>query len=166
MNLCYQRTTVFCKDIEHSLHIYRDILGFKVVEDKTISGAAAGALLGLPDCTLRMLFLADEPEAAPIIGLFQISDATINTIALAQGSISYGQTALVVATDSFDTVENALIDADVRFLRSPISYEKNNKSKFSPAGLYREMIFYDPDGVLISVMQILPLPNREEESSV
>ena len=33
-------------------------------------------------------------------------------------------------------------------------------SERSPAGLYREMIVYDPDGVLVSVMQIDPLPEQ------
>ena len=157
----FQRTTIFCRDAEQSLQLYRDILGFEVIEDKTISGPAAGALIQLPDCTLRMLLLATSKAAEPVIGLFQVTDAAVDSVQGPRDRICYGQTAIVLSTDDFEGVEKRLVDAGTDFLTKPLSYEKKVASAYSPAGIYREMIFYDPDGVLVSVLQILPLPTEE-----
>lgn len=157
----FSRTTIFCRDVERSLALYRDILGFAVIDDKTISGPAAGGLLGLESCTLRMVFLADDGGADPKIGLFEISDAEVPELAAPPRGIAHGQVATVVATDDFDGVAQALNDADVTFLTPPLSYVKKIASPRSPAGTYREMIFQDPDGVLVSVMQIIPLSEGE-----
>lgn len=47
MNPLFMRTTVFCRNTEKSLALYRDLFGFSIVEDKTISGSAAAGLVGL-----------------------------------------------------------------------------------------------------------------------
>jgi len=41
-----------------------------------------------------------------------------------------------------------------------LAYPKRTASARSPAGLYREMIVYDPDNVPVSILQIDPLPEE------
>lgn len=161
MTLTLARATVFCRDLDASLAFYRDVIGLVAVEEKTIQGAAAGALLQLPPCRLRIALLAPSPAADVMLGVFEIGDVAIERLTPPAGRPAYGQTAVVFQTDAFDTIRARAQAAQARFLTPPLVYPKRHASERSPAGLYREMILYDPDEVLISVMQIDPLPPEE-----
>ena len=52
------------------------------------------------------------------------------------------------------------LDASLDTLTPALQYPKAEASERSPAGLYREMIVHDPDGTLVSLMQIDPLPGQ------
>mgnify|MGYP000677845273 FL=1 len=68
-----KRVSIFCRDLEKSLALYRDILGMTVIEEKQVQGPFIGKLLNLPSCTMRIVFLsADEAVDAGLIGLFHI----------------------------------------------------------------------------------------------
>lgn len=161
MSLQFERFTLFCRDLTASLHFYRDLLGLVVVEEKTIEGAAAGGLLQLPPCRMQIALLAAAADTPVIIGLFQISDTPMAALDGAIGPPAFGQTALVLSTDDFDALHAALANAGTRFLTPPVRYPKRQASPRSPAGIYREMIACDPDGVLVSIMQIDPIPQEE-----
>jgi catechol 2,3-dioxygenase-like lactoylglutathione lyase family enzyme len=156
----FERLTLFCRDLDRSIEFYRDLLGLVSVEEKVIEGAAAGALLQLPPCRLRIAFLAHSTEADAMLGLFQIEGVELNRVAPPIGRPAHGQTVLVLATSEFDAIQERLEKAGVRFLTPPLRYPKRQASERSPAGIYREMIFYDPDDFLVSVMQIEPLPEE------
>mgnify|MGYP005613941129 CR=1 FL=1 len=72
------------------------------------------------------------------------------------GQPAYGSTALVLSTTDFDGVHAALSAAGSRFLTPPVRYPKRQASERSPAGIYREMIVYDPDGVPVSKSRNTP----------
>lgn len=161
MTLTLARATIFCRNLDASLAFYRDVIGLFVVEEKTIEGAAAGALLQLPPCRLRIALLAPSPAADIVLGLFEIGNVAIEGLTPPAGRPAYGQTAVVLQTDAFDTIQTRAEAAQACFLTPPLVYPKRQASERSPAGLYREMILYDPDQVLISVMQIDLLPPEE-----
>lgn len=159
MSLQFSRYTLFCRDLEASLCFYRDTLGLVIVEQKTLSGPMAGGLLQLPACTMRIALLAADHDGPVIVGLFEISDTPLQQLQPPLGQPAHGQSALVLATDNFDALHGALVQGGYRFLTSPLAYPKAQASERSPAGLYREMIVYDPDNVPVSLLQIDPLPN-------
>lgn len=158
MGVGFARVSIFCRHLEKSLGFYRDLLGMVAVEDKVIEGPAAGALLQLPACRMRIVLLAPAVTADVVVGLFEISGVTLEEVATPSQGIARGQTALVLTTTEFDSVHAKLAAAGAKFLTPPVRYPKRQASERSPAGLYREMIVYDPDGQLISLMQIDPLP--------
>lgn len=158
MTLAFQRFTIFCRDLDASLGLYRDVLGLVPVEEKVIEGAAAGALLQLPPCRMRIALLAVDAEADPIVGLFEVCGVDLDAIDYPRGRPAFGQTALLLSTTDFDGVHARLEAAGTEFLTPPLRYPKHQASERSPAGIYREMIFHDPDGQLVGVMQIEPLP--------
>jgi catechol 2,3-dioxygenase-like lactoylglutathione lyase family enzyme len=160
MSVGFSRLSIFCRDIEASLAFYRDVLGLVTVEDKTIEGPAAGGLLQLPPCRLRIVLLAPAADADVVVGLFQLSEVALSRVELPVGRVAYGQTALVLSTNEFDALHARMEAAAVKFLTPPLRYPKRHASERSPAGLYREMIAYDPDGLLVSIMQIDPLPEQ------
>lgn len=157
MTQTFLRMTVFCRDLDTSVAFYRDLLHLTPVEEKTIEGPAAGGLLGLPSCRMRIAMLAAGPDAPVILALFEISGVELDSMHAPEGRPLHGQTTLVLSTDDFDAVHARLLAAEVHFLTPPVRYPKPTASERSPAGVYREMIFYGPDGMLISVLQIDPL---------
>ncbi|MEO8778126.1 MAG: VOC family protein [Rhodanobacter sp.] len=160
MHLQFERFTIFCRDMQASLRFYRDVLGLLVVEEKTLEGAAAGGLLQLPACRMQIALLAAAADAPVIVGLFQISETPMATLHPPIGQPARGQTALVLSTSDFDSLQAALTAAGSRFLTPPVRYPKRQASERSPAGIYREMIVYDPDDIPISILQIDPLPHH------
>src|SRR3546814_12460592 len=88
-----------------SLGFYRDLIGLVPVEQKAIKGAAAGGLLQLPPCRIRIVLLAPSAEADAVLGLFEISEVELDRVAAPEGRPAHGQTALVLSTDAFDTVQ-------------------------------------------------------------
>jgi catechol 2,3-dioxygenase-like lactoylglutathione lyase family enzyme len=165
MHLQFARFTLFCRDLDASLGFYRDTLGLVVVEEKTLQGPMAGALLQLPACTMRICLLAASSDAPVIVGLFEISGTPMARIDAPQAAPAHGQSALVLTTDRFDALHAALQSGGYRFLTPPLAYPKPVASERSPAGLYREMIVFDPDGVPVSLLQIDPLPNTLEQGT-
>lgn len=158
MTIGFERFTIFCRDLDASLRIYRDILGMVPVEEKVIEGPAAGGLLQLPACRMRIALLAPSAEAPVAVGLFEISGVELDSVQVPFGRPVHGQTALVLSTTAFHAIYAKLQAAQIRFLTPPLRYPKKTANERSPAGLYNELIFYDPDGVLVSLMQIDPLP--------
>lgn len=160
MKLQFERFTVFCRNLDASLRFYRDTLGLVVAEQKTLEGAMAGGLLQLPACALRIALLAADADAPVIVGLFEISQTPLETLRPPTGRPAHGQAALVLRTTRFNALHAALESAGCRFLTPPLAYPKRSASERSPAGLYREMIVYDPDQVPVSILQIDPLPEE------
>lgn len=158
MSVGFARVSIFCRHLEESLAFYRDLLGMAAVEDKVIEGPAAGALLQLPACRMRIVLLAPSATADVMVGLFEIGGVPLPEVATPAQGVARGQTALVLTTTEFDVVHARLEAAGTKFLTPPVRYPKRQASARSPAGLYREMIVYDPDGQLISLLQIDPLP--------
>ncbi len=156
MGILFERMTIFCRELDKSLAFYRDTLGLVVIEEKQIEGVAAGSLLRLPPCRLRIALLAETAAEHAVVGLFEVSNAPLESTPRSPRPL-YGQTALVLSTLAFQAVYARLKAADTPFLTPPVRYPKRQASARSPAGIYNEMICYDADGVLVSVMQIDPL---------
>ena len=148
-----KRTTIFCKNIELSLQLYRDILGFNVVEDKVVSGPAIAKMIGLKDCSMHICHLCSQNSNDGLIGLYEVTSGEVpQTVKPKVGQLHFGQVAIVLNTNEPDNLYTKLIDNNYSFLTHPTSYTKKQDSEYMKAGIYTEMIFYDPDSVLVSVL--------------
>jgi catechol 2,3-dioxygenase-like lactoylglutathione lyase family enzyme len=155
-----KRVSIFCRDIEKSFALYRDILGMKIIEDKKVSGPFIGKLINLPSCTMRIVYLsADTSIDAGLIGLFHITDPKLpEAPQVAQGQIHWGQGSFVFSTDHGDAIYADLVKHGFTFLTPPTPYTKPTDDAYMKAGVYTEMIFYDPDGMMCSIIGYKPLP--------
>ena len=154
-----KRATIFNRDMEASLALYRDILGFDVVEDKRVDGPAIANMIGLKNCSMRIVHLNAHGSEDGLIGLYCVLDADppLDTVAPAKDNVvAYGQTAIVVHTDQPAKLYEAL-QGKYRFVREPLVYIKESDGDYIKAGRYTEMIFRDADGVLVSVIGHEPL---------
>ena len=69
------RITLFCRDLNRSLELYRDILGFEEVEKKTIQSKAFNELMNIDDedCFVKISYLQSEESDFGLIALFEIN---------------------------------------------------------------------------------------------
>lgn len=155
-----KRVSIFCRDLDKSLAFYRDILGMKVIEEKTVSGPFIGKLINLPSCTMRIVFLsADTSIDAGLVGLFHVVEPALPSAPRpAPGQLHWGQGSFVFSTEHGDAIYAALQKAGTQFLTPPTPYTKPTDDAYMKAGVYTEMIFYDPDGLMVSIIGYKPLP--------
>jgi catechol 2,3-dioxygenase-like lactoylglutathione lyase family enzyme len=154
-----KRTTIFCRDIDSSLALYRDVLGMAIVEDKTVSGPAVAKLIGHSDVTMRIVHLRapDGPDAG-LIGLYAVLDPKLPIAPRApEGVLHYGQSSVVFSSARAGEIAAELRHRGTRFLTEPTEYRLEVDRAYTKAGVYTEMIFYDPDGLLVAVMGYRPL---------
>lgn len=153
-----KRVTIFCRDIEKSLALYRDILGFDIAEDKTVEGAAIGAMIGYPDgVSMRIVHLRSEHSENGLIGLYAIQTPQPDELSAPPADrVVWGQTALVLSCDQPEPIVQKLREENYRFLLEPREYVKPTDSEYTKAGTYVEMIFFDPDNVLVSIITYRP----------
>ena len=150
------RITLFCRDLEKSLALYRDILGFEEVESKTIQTKAFNELMNIDDknCFVRISYLQSERSDHGLIALFEINSSKLDKNQSIQTTqIQYGQSVIVLSTKDHKKIYRELKKKDYTFLVEPTEYEKLEDSEYIKAGLYKEMSFYDPDGFLINLIE-------------
>tara|TARA_B100000401_G_scaffold46033_1_gene27027 strand:+ start:93 stop:608 length:516 start_codon:yes stop_codon:yes gene_type:complete len=150
------RITLFCRDLEKSLALYRDILGFEEVESKTIQTKAFNELMNIHDknCFVRISYLQSERSDHGLIALFEINSSELDKNQSIQTTqIQYGQSVIVLSTKDHKKIYRELKKKDYTFLVEPTEYEKLEDSEYIKAGLYKEMSFYDPDGFLINLIE-------------
>lgn len=155
-----KRVSIFCRDLNKSLAFYRDILGMRVIEDKTVSGPFIGKLINLPSCTMRIVYLQADPAFdAGLVGLFAVTDPKLPEAPRpTPGQIHWGQGSFVFSTIHGDQIYAALQKNGYQFLTPPTPYTKAKDDAYMKAGIYTEMIFYDPDGLMVSIIGYKPLP--------
>ena len=150
------RITLFCRDLEKSLALYRDILGFEEVESKTIQTKAFNELMNIHDknCFVRISYLQSERSDHGLIALFEVNSSELDKNQSIQTTqIQYGQSVIVLSTKDHKKIYRELKKKDYTFLVEPTEYEKLEDSEYIKAGLYKEMSFYDPDGFLINLIE-------------
>tara|TARA_B100001769_G_scaffold269007_1_gene258247 strand:+ start:49 stop:540 length:492 start_codon:yes stop_codon:yes gene_type:complete len=150
------RVTLFCRDIEKSLALYRDILGFEEIENKSIQSKEFNELMNISDenCFVRISYLQSERSDHGLIALFEVNSSKLDKNQSIQNkSIQYGQSVIVLSTKDHQKIYQELKKKDYTFLVEPTEYEKSEDSDYIKAGIYKEMSFYDPDGFLINLIE-------------
>ena len=156
---CLARASIFCRDVDKSLELYRDVLGLSVIEDKVVEGPGIGGMVGLGDCRMHIVYLQSPATDGALVALFEITNPAPASLpeppTLLQ--VHTGQPALVFYSDQVEEIHAELDRRGYRVLTPPTRYEKPDDSEYTKAGVYTELIFFDPDNVLVSVVQYAAL---------
>ena len=151
-----RRVTIFCRNIEKSLKLYRDILGFTVIEKKTIKTQEFSTLMNIKDkeAFIDICYLQSNDKEDGLIALFKLNSKEIPMTKVEfKNSIEYGQSVIVLYTEKFDEIYEKLRGKDYHFLIEPTTYHKTEDSPYVKAGRFKEMMFCDPDGQLVDLVQ-------------
>ena len=155
-----KRVTLWVRDVEASLALYRDALGLEVLEDKQIGGPQIARMVGLEQATLRIVHLGPRGATHGWVGLYAISNTAPRPMAALPaptGFPLYGQATLVFTTGQMTEAVARLREVPgVRLVTEPTEYHKAVASEAMPAGYYSEVIFFDPDGVPVALSGYRP----------
>jgi len=144
------RTALFVSSLERSTAFYRDILGIAgTYAEGELKHPAGAKLIGMPEGTTvryRILKQLDGPNRG-MVGLFEATNPTPPTFTKRKEGINIGEACLVFYCDDVEGVHQKLI-AGGHTIVCPPTHLQVTATKGQP-----EMVFMDPDGVLVNLIQ-------------
>ncbi|CAN0401332.1 unnamed protein product [Laminaria digitata] len=143
------RVSLFVRDTDRSLAIYRDILGMTIIDERTFGGPEIGNALGLGDVDFRATYLTAEDSSVGVVGLMEVVRGARPELTAPAPRIHRGQPAMVFSTEENHAIFAELKKAGISFICEPVDFT-------SPRGTYIETIFLDPDGIPVSLIQFSP----------
>jgi catechol 2,3-dioxygenase-like lactoylglutathione lyase family enzyme len=152
-----QRVTLWVRDADRSLALYRDLLGLPVLEDKIVPGPYLGRMVGYESAGLRIVHLGTGTHGW--VGLYELRDASPAPVPLAaapRGRLQPGQATVVLQARGLEALAAKLDASGYEFLLRPQAYVKESGTPLFPAGRYTEAIFFDPDGFPVSLIEYAP----------
>jgi catechol 2,3-dioxygenase-like lactoylglutathione lyase family enzyme len=150
-----RRLTLLVRSMENSLKLYRDVIGLKVNYDQnlTVSGVALPA--GVPGNKVRLVLMNGNDPFVGWIGLMEYSEPALEADAEYPKRLKAGGTVLILNTDDAakrcemaKSVPGVTFTAEVREQRYP---GRNGGPEIVVMGCN----FFDPDGLLIEMNQIV-----------
>ena len=138
----YRHTGIIVKDMEESLHFYRDILGLKVIQDFSDSSEYINKITGIKNADVHMIKLKAEDET--VLEILEYRNHPTELMEQPIYNVGACHIALQVrnANDSY----NKLIENNVRIISKPVlSSEKIAKVFFC----------FDPNDVRIELVEML-----------
>lgn len=141
-------STIVVKDMEKSLHFYRDILGFKVKIDQKMEGEEISTILGMPEVQLRVVVLQVGEQETGLVGLLTFESPREEKVEEKPSGIF--PHALVFVTDDIDAVYNRLKNSGEKPISPPVPLP------IAGAGTVKIFTCLDPNGVLVEFDQFIP----------
>ena len=144
------RTAIFVSDIARSRAFYEEILGWtEVYIDVELTEGNTWQLLGQPEgagCHAVILKAPGDPMG--MVGLFELKEEAPPPVKRPEGARAHiGEGCMVFYCQDLDPVVAALESGGHEILSPPVAFEVGEYKK------QREMIFRDPDGMMINLIE-------------
>jgi lactoylglutathione lyase len=150
-----KRVTLWVRNLDRSIAFYRDVIGLEILEQKDLRGPGIAGLVGYEDGRLRIVHLGTPGSTSGWVGLYELTEArpAVESVPPAPQAhrVSYGQATAVFESNEIDAVVARLRASGAPLLKEPSEYPIPPRGG-SPGGTLVEVIVFDPDGVLVSVM--------------
>ncbi len=144
------RATVFVRDQQESLKLYRDILGLRVRFDQEFDDARFNEVIGTEGRTILVKILQSGDTIYGNVGLFQlVDDAETAPPPLQAPAARTGDMALVFMTSDIDAIAEKVQAAGYTIISPPMVLFPREDMAVDP----REMLFRDRDGILVNLIQ-------------
>ena len=144
------RTAIFVSDVARSRAFYETVLGWtEVYIDVDLTEGNAWQLLGQPQgAGCHALILKAPGDPMGMVGLFQLKEEYPPAVHRPQGPRAHiGEGCMVFYCKDLDPVVAALEAGGHEILSPPVAFQVGDREK------QREMIFRDPDGMMINLIE-------------
>jgi catechol 2,3-dioxygenase-like lactoylglutathione lyase family enzyme len=148
------RTTIFVRDLDESLKLYRDILGLKPRRERILEGPFWNEINGTPGENKRVqvvILQTTTGEVVGNVGLFQFIDENDGPPVYKPPRVQTGDVALIMLTREIFPLFEKVKQAGYTIISPPRTQDPNP----GPNSSY-EMMFFDRDGVIINFIQSAP----------
>jgi catechol 2,3-dioxygenase-like lactoylglutathione lyase family enzyme len=150
-----RRTTLIVSDIENSLRLYRDALGFKVIYDNIIRTPRSAKTDEESELSRRLVFVRANDNYIGIIGLLQYYKPIKQVRAPEPEAFATGSAVLLFTTTDLATrFPQAAAVPGVKVIDEPIDTTYPSYDGKSTIGV-RTSTLYDPDGFLIELNEFI-----------
>ena len=150
-----RRVTMIVRDMENSLKLYRDVMGMKVNYDSIFPMSGVALPAGEPGAKARLVLLNGNDPFIGWIGLMEWLDPKLPDPGPYSKRMGIGGHVIITQTDDLDRrcaeaakVPGVIMTAPAR----PQTYPGRNGG---PSIQVRGCNFFDPDGTLIEMNQLL-----------
>jgi catechol 2,3-dioxygenase-like lactoylglutathione lyase family enzyme len=144
------RATIFVRDLDESLRLYRDILGLKPWFDNYWKGEVINAIMGTDGRELRATVLRSGDTAFGNIGLYQLyNEDDVAPEPSRRNDTRTGDVAVVFHTTAIDRLTQEIVGAGYPIISPPVVLMPQENMQVQG----REMMFRDRDGVLVNLVQ-------------
>ncbi|MBM3514572.1 MAG: VOC family protein [Alphaproteobacteria bacterium] len=154
------RTAVMVSDLERSTAFYRDILGLNgIYAEGELTHPAGAKLIGMPvGARVRYRIVKAEGPNRGMVGLFEISNPSPPGMTKRRDGVNVGEAVMVFYCDDTEAVHKRLIAGNHTVVCPPTVLEVRPKAGVIGAEgrSQPEMVFADPDGMLINLIQRHP----------
>ena len=151
------RTAVIVSDLARSVKFYGDILGLTgVYAEGELTHAAGAKLLGMPpEARIRYKILKAEGPNRGMVGLFEVTGPSPPTMDKRRDGVSVGEALMVFYCDDTEAVHKKLLAGGHTIVCPPTFLEVKPREGVIKADArgQPEMVFADPDGMLINLIQ-------------
>lgn len=144
------RATIFVRNIDESLKLYRDILGLKPMFDNMWKGKGINDIMGTTGKDLRATVLMAGESTVGNIGIYQLYNEKGTPPPPAKtADTRIGDVAVIFPTNDIWGLTKKIKDAGYVIVSPPVSLM--NRPDMKQQAL--EMMFRDADGVLVNLVQ-------------
>ncbi len=145
------RATLFVRDLEKSLKLYRDILGLTPMFDNAWKGKGINDIMGTKDLELHSVVLMAGNSGIGNIGLYQLSGNQVQRQPKPSQTpdTRIGDFAVIFPTNDIWGMTKKIKDAGYVIVSPPVSLLDRPNMKQQAL----EMMFRDDDGVLVNLVQ-------------
>ena len=153
-----KRVTLWVRDLERSIAFYRDVIGLAVLEQKDLQGPAIASLVGYETGRMRIAHLGTPGTSGGWVGLYELTETVppLETVpAPPRQRVAHGQVTVVFESTEIEAAIRRLKQAACRLLREPSEYVIPARGD-RPAIRLLEVLVFDPDDVLVSIMGSSP----------
>ena len=138
----YRHTGIITHDINKSLHFYKNILGFEVLEEFEESGYYIDTITNLKDSTAHFYKL--QAKDGTVLELLEYPSHKTNPIDLS--IINVGVCHIALRVDDSEKAYEELLNHEVKVLSKPIP---------STCGKAKVFFCMDPDNVRVEIVEML-----------
>lgn len=150
-----RRTTMIVRDIENSLRLYRDVVGLQVNYDTVVETSGVALPAGEPGARARLVLLNGNDSWVGWIGLMQWIDPPLADPGPYPRRMGPGGHVIVMNTDDVDGRCAAAARIPGVTMTAPPRLQEYPGRNGGPIIRVRGCNFFDPDGTLIEMNQIL-----------
>ena len=144
------RATIFVRDLEESLKLYRDILGLRPMFDNYWKGSGINAIMGTDGLELRATVLMAGESVSGNLGIYQLhNDETTPSPPQQTPDTRTGDFAIVFPTNDIWRLTDEITAAGYPIVSPPVFLIIRDEYEVQPV----EMMFRDADGVLVNLVQ-------------
>jgi len=146
------RATIFVRDLDVSLKLYRDLLGLKARVNTIVEGSRINQIMGTKIYALKAVILQAADTIVGNIGIYELIGDERSRLAApsTRTDTSTGDVAVVFITNNIDGLTEKVRAAGYPIISPPIVLFPREGAKVQT----REMMFRDHDGVLVNLIEL------------